>query len=244
MLPTLTCSILTYKRPWYALITLAGLIRNIRYDGVKRYCVIDGGSPDWQLEMYRLILKDYPYEIVNAGSSFPEMMNRTADQGGEVWISALDDFVPDQSINVTNDVKFLLQNEDVGCLRYGQMSHWDVPQFKVYAEMRACDWCHYWVLDRSRSTISYMWTLGFTMMHRRMWDHYGPLPAMTPHQPGETELQMNRHFAERAGPTVAIPMRIGEPSDTTIQLDGPIRHIGHVRTDEYTNLWNQRWGAT
>jgi len=244
-LPLLTCNILTYKRPWYAIQTLSRLISHIRYTGEKRYVVIDGGSPAWHLDMYREVLQHESYEIVQDHSDQTgQLVNLAADHGGEVWITALDDFMPERSINVTTDVEFLLNQPDVGHIRYGRMQSWN-PDYKIYAELRMQYSQGYWVIDKSRSFLDYVWTMGFSMMHRRMWDAYGPCPNMPPHQPGETELQLNSHFKERSGPTVAVPVYIGQESDTYLPLGEFINHMGHVRTDEYSNQKGvSRWGAT
>lgn len=243
-LPDLTLGILTYKRPWYALLTLTNLINHIQYDGNRKFVVSDGGSPDWQLEMYQHVLKDHEHKIlVTENGDVAQMMNLVAEYSDEAWILALDDFVPMWIMNVSHDVEFLQQNEDVGHIRYANMNGWDTPEHKVYAELRNIYREHYWVIDKGRSTSGTLWTMGFSMIHRRMWDTYGPIAKQQPHQPGNTENQMNRQFRAKAGPTIAVPMRIGQESGMTIPVYQPIAHIGHVRTDEYTNLWNQRWGA-
>lgn len=245
MLPELSIIVLSYKRPWYTLITLDALMNHIHYDGTKKIIVSDGGSPEWQLQMYRESMRYYPHEILSVRSgSVSDMMNQAVERAGEVWIMTLDDFYPRINLNITNDVQFLLQNPDVGHLRYGNMNAWDVPQLHVYAELKNIHREHYWVIDKSRTECNTIWTMGFSMMHRRMWNAYGPIDYIEPHQPGEVENQMNRQFRERSGPTVAIPMKIWQEAGMSIPLLQPIAHVGHVRTDEYTKLWNQRWGAT
>lgn len=197
------------------------------------------------MEMYQYILRDHPHEILNVRSgSVSEQMNAIAEHSGEVWIVALDDFVPYYIMDVTHDVQFLVEHPEVGHIRYGNMNAWDVPHLHVYAELKNIYREHYWVIDKSRSEPNSLWTMGFSMMHRRMWDAYGPIDYIEPHQPGEVENRMNKQFRERVGPTVAVPMRIGQESSMKLPLLQPIQHIGHVRTDEYTAKWNQRWGAT
>ncbi len=245
MLPTLTLAMMTFRRPWYGLQTLSAIVQHIQYDGDLRYLIVDGGSEQRDLDMYEFMVKDYPHEFVNvANSDVADMLNNVANHSGEVWLTALDDFVPMQIMNLTHDVEFLLENEDVGHIRYGNMNGWDVPSQKVYAELRNVYRVHYWVFDKARTTASTMWTMGFGMTHRRMWDAYGPLALVGPHQPGYAENQLNRMFMNKEGPTVAIPMRIGQESDMKIPVYQPIAHIGHVRTDEYAMRWNDRWGAT
>lgn len=244
MLPTLTCNILSYKRPWYTVLNIMALVHQARYDGPKRYQIVDGGSPEWQYQMYRETLKGHDFEIlVEPGGGVCEMMNLAAARSGEVFLLVLDDFILDRGHNFTPDVRFLLERADVGHIRYGNMIGWDAND-EVYARLGAVDKVHYWVLDKSRCRMSYMWTMGFSLLHRRMWDAYGPLASVGPHKPGEAELQMNRQFRERPGPTVAVPMRIGQQSDSYIPLRDAVYHIGYVRTDEYTALPGvSRWGA-
>ncbi len=244
-LPQLTLAVMTYRRPWYGLQTLSYMVQHIQYDGELRYLIVDGGSEPRDLEMYEYMVKDHQHQIVSvANSDVADMLNNVANHSGEVWLTALDDFVPMQIMNLTHDVEFLLQNEDVGHIRYANMNNWDVPSLKVYAELRNVYRVHYWVFDKERSTSATLWTMGFGMTHRRMWDAYGPLAHVGPHQPGYAENQLNRMFKEKSGPTVAIPMRIGQEGGHQLPLYQPIAHIGHVRTDEYAERWNNRWGAT
>lgn len=246
-LPTLTIAILTYKRPHYALLCLTALRDKLGYDGPKRFLISDGGSPEWHLDMYEYILKDEPHSVLVHGSnSFADMFRSVGENGGEVWITALDDFILEPYTNLTQDVRFLMQHEDIGHLRYANMNGWDVPNQKCYAELRGLDYYHYWTLDKARCTMPYMWTLGWGMTHRRMWDAYGRyLQNTPPHMPGEMELEMNRSFYARPGPTIAVPLRVFEESDLKFAPQQVIRHIGMVRTDEYSGIEGvSRWGAT
>lgn len=244
--PILTCAVLTYKRPWYAVMTIMSLRDNLRYAGPVQFVIADEGSPDWQLALYRELLKDCHYEIVTQ-TNVAGMLNAAAAHSGEVWLTVLDDFTLEVRMDITADVEFLLAQTDVGHLRYGRMSHWSTAHSKVFAELRQSrDFIYYWVLDKARSTEPYMWTIGFGLTHRRMWEAYGPLPGMEPHQPGNVELAMNDIFRSRPGPTTAVPMRIGHDADMWMRVQEPIRHWGYVRTDEYANAWGggaARWGA-
>lgn len=244
--PDLTVSVLTYRRPHYAIQTLYGLMNNLGYEGKRRYIISDGGSDEADFEMYRTLLNEqaYPYAIIANGSGeFSTMLNNGVRSDAELTLMVLDDFVLRYHMDITKDVLFLLHNEDVGQLRYGRMNAWDVPTTKVYAELRDETKTYYWVLDKERSTASYMWTLGFNLMHKRMWDAYGPLPATLPHRPGAVELEMTRRFKDNAGPTIAVPMRLGHASDMSIPLLEVVDHVGSVRTPEYTEQARSRWGA-
>lgn len=240
-LPLLTCNILTYKRPWYALLTMMRMVEYLRYEGKRRFVVIDGGSPDWHLKMYEDALRYQDFKIVSVSGSVNQMMNQAAKESDSVWVTALDDFMLERSYNITPDVEFLELNADVGHLRYGKMNAWDTERH-IYAELRGHGWYHYWVLDKERSDANYLWTMGFSLTHRRMWDAYGNLAPATPHEPGATELELNSRLRNNNGPTIAIPMRVGQASNEQPDL---LHHIGHVRTDEYSkNDYQRRWGAT
>lgn len=243
MLPILNICILTYKRPWYAILTLMRLVSHLTYGGKRRFFVIDGGSPEWHLQMYRQAAPYEDLQIIPATGDVGQMMNRTFEIPGELFLVCLDDFMLERVLDITEDVAFLLKHSDVGHLRYGKMNSWDNTERKVYAELRQHNWFSYWVIDKSLSTADYLWTMGVSLMHRRMWESYGPLPKLSPHEPGETELELNRRFKQKDGPTVAVPMRIGQhasPSEPDY-----FHHIGHVRTDEYTkDNPARRWGAT
>jgi hypothetical protein len=246
-LPTLTLCVLTYKRPQYGILSLRGLLDHLRYDGPVRFLIVDGGSPDWHLQMYAQLLGAVSYQIVQR-DGFPAMLSACAEHDGELWLTVLDDFVLSAAMDVTPDVRLLLEHADIGHIRMGRMAHWDVPKQTVYAELRGhgpgC--APYWVLDKERSSASYMWTLGFGITHRRMWDAYAPLTPTPAHQPGEAELAMNEAFKTKAGPTVAVPMRLWAGAGMSLPLGEAVRHLGYVRTDEYTHAIGdgeaERWG--
>lgn len=243
--PPLTISILTFKRPWYTLVTLYAILNNIKYPGPIQYMIADNGSPEWNLEMYKQVLKDYPHQIlVEPSGSVSNLMNAAVAQSGDIWIMALDDFYPTCEMEMSEDVEFLMTHPEVGHLRYANMNGWDTPALHIYAELKVMHHQHYWCIDKSRSHPNSLWTMGFSMMHRRMWDAYGPIPYVEPHQPGKVENMLNSQFRNINGPTVAVPMRVWEQSGMKYPIHETINHIGHVRTDEYSSLWNQRWGAT
>lgn len=245
MLPALTCCVLSYKRPWYTIPTLQALLNHLRYDGELRYVVVDGGSPAWQLDLYRTVFENAGRELtVVPSGAFLAMVNAAAQIGGEVWLTALDDFVLEWVLDVTGDVEFLMANPDVGHLRLARIAYWDTPGQRVYAELRGTSGRHYWVLDKERCTASYMWTLGFGITHRRMLDAYGPLEVHE--RVGAAEGVMNAAFYGKPGPTVAVPLRIGEDAGVTLHIGEAVRHIGFVRSDEYTAELGgeaERWGA-
>ncbi len=245
-LPLLTISVLTYKRPHYTIPTLYALMNQLGYQGDRRYVISDGGSSEADFEMYRTLLNEQesPYAIVeNNNGDFSTMLNNAILPDSEMTLLVLDDFVLKPRMDITKDVRFLMENEDVGLLRYGRMNAWDVPTTKLYAELRDLEKTHYWVMDKERSTASYMWTLGFSLMHKRMWDIYGPLDATKPHRPGAVELEMTRRFKDIPGPTIGFPMRLGQASDMLMPMGEVIEHIGNVRTEEYTKESKSRWGA-
>lgn len=247
MLPTLTCIALSYKRPHYCIPTLQAFLNNVRYDGEIKYAVVDGGSEPWMLDMFRTIFRNAgkPLTIVNSGN-ISQMVNASAEIGGEVWLTALDDFTLEMQVDVTNDVKFLLEHSDVGHIRMGRLAFYDAPPAKYVADLRFLGRAaHAWVLDKRRcELVTYAWTLGFGITHRRMWDAYGPVRDV-----GMTgiELVMNEQFrAKPDGPTVAIPIRFGADGGLMQMVREPVRHWGFVRTDEYTaeiGGGEKRWGA-
>jgi hypothetical protein len=168
------------------------------------------------------------------------MINACAKNAGEVWICAMDDFIINFNtvLDITPDVKFLLENPEVGKIRMGRLAFWEK---EVYGKLVNCGNLHWWVLDRQRTTDSYFDTIGFSLYHRRFWDIVGDIKPCPPHMAGEAELLMQERYNEHPeAPTIAIPMRFGENGPYCHE---PILHIGAVRPDEYAKESGMRWCA-
>jgi len=241
-LPDLTVAILTYKRPWYAMLTLGALIQKLGYGGVKRYVVSDGGSPQEQLDAYAQVLAETgaKWEIL-VNDNMAQMVNGVAAVAGDLWFVTVDDFMPCRKVDITPDVRFILESEDVGMIRMGRLAFWEHgPDEQIWARLRHLGGLHWWVFDKERTDHPYICALNTSLYHRRFWDFYGDIPDedVPPDMPGNAETEgVRRYNAMPEGPTVAVPMRFGEDCG---DWQEPIWHFGMYRTDEYAAAGGRR----
>lgn len=230
-LPVLTCCLVTYKRPWYAILTLYALISKINYAGEKRFVISDGGSPPEQLAIYRQILNGHTHRII-VSENMSRMVNVCAASADDVWLVVLDDFFPIRAIDLTPDVNMLLEYPAVGAVRMGRLAFWGHPPGTgtVKAQMIELGGLHWWQIEKQETNDPYICSLNATLYHRRFWDAYGDIPDVPANLPGDAELRGADRFNRRAGPTIAIPVRFGEDCG---EWQEPFWHMGMYRTDEY-----------
>lgn len=226
-LPDLTMCILTYKRPWYATLTLSAMLNKVGYGGHKRYHIADGGSPKEDIDAYKQILRGQDVTL-SVTDNLSDMVNSCAQAAGELWWMTLDDFLPFRNFDLTPDVRFILANQDVGAIRMGRLAFWEPG--KSYAELRGLGGLHWWVFDKARTTNPYSCAINTTLYHRRFWDYYGDIIPCPPNMPGNAETLAADRYNAKAGPTVAVPMRFGQDCQ---EMQEPIWHFGTWRTDEY-----------
>jgi len=241
-LPTLTFGICTYKRPWYACMTIQMLIGLVGYGGPKRFHIADGGSPQEDIDYYLKLTKDFPTSV-EVTNNLSDMVNSCARHGGDLWLTVLDDFMPNHPMDMTPDAVMLLKHPEIGCVRMARLAFWangpdESGTVGVYADLINCGGLHWWRLDKARSSTAYMSTIGFHMYHRRFWDAYGDIQACAPNNPGHAELLGNERYYKHDGPTIAIPLRFGEDC---LEQKEPIWHLGVWRTDEYKETAGSRW---
>jgi len=239
-LPELTCCILTFQRPWYGILTLDALINKVHYDGQKKFLIVDGGSPQEQLDAMEFRVRGQKYEMV-IRDNLSDMINACAARGGDVWLTTLDDFIPNRHFNITPDVRFLLDYPQVGAVRMGRLAYWGHPPGKsaVRGELFENGGLHWWRLNLAETTDSYTCTIGTHVYHRRFWDWYGDISPCPPDIPGQAELNgITRFRARPGGPTIAIPMRFGEDCGESKE---PIWHYGLWRSDPYAKSGGRRY---
>ena len=230
-LPDLTIGICTYKRPWYALLTL-NQMKQIRYGGRIKFHIADGGSDPADIEYYKLIVRDYE-TTVGVTNNLADMVNSCAHNSGEIWIVAMDDFMPRRSFDITPDVRLLLEHPEIGCVRFSRLAFWGTGSgaAETSAELIECGGLHWWRINKRRTEDAYSCNMGFHLYHRRFWDTYGDIPACPPDHPGLAEHNgMNRYRHNPSNLTIAIPMRFPQDSPDTQEF---IWHYGMWRTDEY-----------
>jgi hypothetical protein len=238
-LPTLTVCICTYKRPHYGTLTINALKQWLGYDGPRRFHIADGGSPQEHIDYYLKILDGYEVSV-EVTDNLSDMVNSCARHGGDYWFVALDDFCPRYPFDITPDVKFLMENEDVGVVRMSRLAFWGSGSggAETSADLRGSNGRnHWWVLSKERSRDGYMCNIGAHLYHRRFWDAYGDILSCDPNAPGQGELNGAARFNGHPGPTVAIPMRFGQ--DCSFHQE-PFWHLGTWRTDEYAQVAGSR----
>lgn len=230
-LPELTVCVLTYKRPWYAILTLQALIGKVNYAGEKRFLISDGGSPSEQLEIYKTLLAGHKHRIV-VTDNLSSMVNACAASANEVWLVVLDDFIPHRAFDITPDVNMLMKYDEVGAVRMGRLAFWGHPpgEGRVKAEMLELGGLHWWKIDKDTTPDPYVCSINATLYHRRFWDAYGDIADVAPNMPGDAELRGAARFLGKKGPAIAIPMRFGEDCG---EWQEPFWHFGMYRTDEY-----------
>lgn len=239
-LPELTCCVVGCRRPWYYVQSIQAVINRVGYAGARRFLISDGGSPEHELAEYRRMLAAHKHAIHVTGN-LAAMMNACAQLGGEVWFTTLDDFIVRHPIDVTNDVRFLLENPDVGAIRMGRLAHWEHgPNETIVGELRTLNRSgqHYWVIRKGETTHPYIHCINTFLYHRRFWDAYGDIPDVAPDVPGEAEVEAARLFNEKDGPTIAIPMRFGQNVGEWHRE--PVEQLPSWRTPEYAAS-GQRW---
>ena len=236
-LPPLTIGICTYKRPWYAMLTIAALIQ-LGYAGQKKFHIADGGSPQEDIDYYKMMTKDFE-TTVEVTDNLSDMVNSCARFGGDLWLTVLDDFMPIKNFDITPDARFLLSRPEIGSIRFGRLAFWGngSQDVEVRADLVPYGGLHWWRIDKEKSAPHYMSTIGFHMYHRRFWDAYGDIPSCAPKIPGQAELLGNERFIQKSGPTIAVPMRFGQDCG---EWKEPIWHMGCWRTDDYKDTAGSR----
>lgn len=231
--PDLTIGFCTYKRPWYAMWAINTIQGMLGYAGRIKFHIADGGSSDEDIQYYKYLLRDREV-TVDVQNNLADMCNSCAHWGGQLWMTIMDDYALRYPINITPDVKFLLEHPNVGVIRMNRMAYTG----EVRADCVGVDGLHWWVADKDGSRDQYLSSIGVHLYHRRFWDAYGDIPSSPPDHPGIAELNGVARFRARPGPTVAFPMRFGEDWDN--HHFEPFWHIGIWRTDEYTKTVGSR----
>lgn len=222
------------------MLSLTAVLNKVQYAGPKRFLVSDGGSAEHELDVLRQVLKPHKHKIA-VTDNLSAMLNVCAELADDVWFVTLDDFVPWMRFDITPDVRFLLENPDVGAIRMGRLAFWEnAPGEKLYAELRGMGGQHWWVFDPERTTHPYTCAVNTTLYHRRFWDFYGDIPAVPPDRPGEAEIEGARRFRARpGGPRIAVPMRFGQ--DGGDDFREPIWQLPSWRTPAYSAAGGGRW---
>lgn len=237
--PDLTIGICTYKRPWYAALTI-NMLKSVGYAGKKRFHISDGGSKQEDLDYYKLILRDYETTI-GVTNNLSDMVNSCAHNSGELWLVVLDDFCPRRGFDITPDARLLLASPETGCVRFSRLAFWgngggSPPE--TSADLVENGGLHWWRIDKARTKDSYSCNIGFHLYHRRFWDCYGDIVACPPNNPGQAELNARNRYNEKQGCTIAVPMRFAEDNVEQPEL---IWHLGTWRTDEYAKVARSRF---
>jgi hypothetical protein len=230
--PELTIGICTYKRPQYAAFTLNVLNTWIHYDGKLKFHIADGGSPKEEIDTYLTILRDRTV-TVEVTTNLADMVNSCVRFGGDYFIVMVDDYVLRHPLNINPDVHLLMEHPEIGDVRYSRMAFLGQNS----ADLIGMDGLHWWRLDKERSKDPYMATIGVNLYHKRFFEAYGLIPPCPPNIPGEGEINLTHNFNGHPGPTVAIPMRLGQDSQEHYE---PWWHIGTYRTDEYAATAGRR----
>jgi len=204
----------------------------LHYSGPVRFHIADGGSSQEDIDYYKQILTGRKV-TVEITDNLADMCNSCARNGGDFWMTVMDDFVLRYPLDISPDIRLLTENEKIGCVRMSRLAFWGAghgPQ--TYGELVDIQGggTFWWMLDKERTKDPYMSSIGVHLYHRRFWDAYGDIPACAPNVPGQAELNGNNRFWAKEGPTIAIPMRFGHDYPEHYE---PFNHLGIWRSDEY-----------
>lgn len=237
--PDLTIGVCTYKRPWYAMLTI-NCMKMLGYAGRIKFHISDGGSKPEDIEYYKLLTRNYETTF-GLTSNLSDMCNSIAHHSGELFVIALDDFCLRRNLDITPDARLLLEHPEIGCVRFSRLAFFGNgggADPETSADLVECGGVHWWRLDKARTKDSYACNIGFHLYHRRFWDDYGDIAACPPNNPGQAELNARYRYNDKPdGCTIAIPMRLGQDC---AEYQEPIWHMGTWRTDEYAKFAKSR----
>lgn len=231
--PELTIGICTYKRPWYAGLAMSRIHGMIGYSGKIRWHIADGGSPQDQIDYYKVLLRDRPVSV-EVKPNLADMVNSCAHNGGDFFMVIMDDYALRYPVDVTVDVHLLMEHPEIGVVRMSRLAFTG----ETNADLISQDQMHYWRVNKAQTRDPYLCSIGVHLYHRRFWDAYGDIPSCPANIPGQAELNGIKRFQNREGPTVAIPMRYGE--DWGQHHFEPWDHFGCYRTDDYASTAGSR----
>lgn len=235
--PELTVGLCIYKRPYYTTVALMSLVQKLGYAGKVRFHLA-GVESESDLAIHRKILSHYEVTIETA-NNLSAMCNSIAHHAGDVWLTILDDYVLREPVDLTPDVKLLLNHSEIGCVRLACLSLWGSGggNPETNADLIELEGLHWWRIDKARTKDSYVSGIFCHLYHRRFWNDYGDIPLCSPENPGQAELNGAARFRAKNGSTIAIPMRFGE---NTPQHPEPFWHFGMWHADAYAKYGKER----
>lgn len=202
-MPPINIILLTYARTDYALRTIQGVIKNLRYSGEIRWIIADDGSSQ---EHFNAVLEALKEQIVYAYFSaeragYGANANRAWDLATQespltLWLE--DDWVLERELDLTNYANVLLKYDHVGMIRLGLLPI-DLDLFSI-----GLDGTMYL---RVNPTTDYVFSGNPHLKHDRFKVAYGYYP--TGKNPGETEISYDWQIRGATGPEIIWPVELG-----------------------------------
>lgn len=215
-LPIVTVMLITYKRTDYAVRTVLGIQKHLRYPNLMWHIADDGSQPEHVRAITNVMTTQHPVSISNAerrgaGHSMNLGQARAWNNGDFIlWME--DDWELQEDFDLVPLVRALQERQDIGTIRLAYIS----PPLQGTLISAADNL--YWKLHRSPECL-YTYSGQPQLRHRRFFDAYGP--HQTGLGAGDTEIHMCWTVIHHPdGPDVAIPAWTG--------IWGPFKHIGTV----------------
>jgi GT2 family glycosyltransferase len=218
-LPPLGVIFLTYARTNYAIRTLKGMQKHLRYDGDIKLAVVDDGSSDEEHFRQACIHASFVGDLIfsrttkvgygaNANAAWWAFNNIAPVT---LWME--DDWVLQRKLDVTPYVQMLMERDDVGMVRLGHMP--------IDLNLRSVGYNGRMYLDVKKDE-QYAFSGNPHLKHVRVRDSWGIYPIGR--NPGETEISYDYQVRAKGGEAIWWPLAIGD--------DPPFGHIGEVQSYE------------
>lgn len=221
-LQPITIVFLTYKRTEYALATIRGIFRHLKYHGDIHWYVADDGSDELhirsvfdELAKHQANVMGYHSEHISYGAGANKAW-RAANELSNLTFWLEDDWELNSDLDLTPYAKVLLDYEDVGMVRLGLLNQYMAGVSVGYGDRL------YWRLERvATDNASPVFTGHPSLRHSRYRSMYGEYIENL--GPGDTELAYAYRFRIATnGPCILWPAEAGQW--------GWFGHIGAIKS--------------
>jgi len=209
--------LITYARTDYALRTIDGIIKHLKFDGGLSWYICDDASPGDHYQTITEHLKNNGQHICGEHSEklgYGGGVNkawRVASQTAPVTLWLEDDWELRDDFNITPYVELLNGRDGIGMIRLCHMP------IGLTAETVGYDGLMYLQMQKDRQ---YTFSGNPHLKHDRHMLIYGDYP--TGENPGNTEIAHDWQVRNTAGPFILWPLAIGDRFT--------FHHIGEIKS--------------
>ena len=230
-LPTVPIILVTSTRTTYAERTIAAMRNHLRYDGrLVWYIAADNSNEQHRKQVQTAVMRDIRVlfvdrKVIVPGSS-PTLLQTIGGYGvaaNEAWRECSergwpitfwleDDWMLRRDLDITPQVRLLMEREDIGCVRYSYLPT-DLELDSVGHDFR--------MYLQIRKTRPYAFSGNPHLKHDR-FKFYGEYPEGQ--NPGDTEIHYDGQIRHKPheGPSIWWVLGIGD--------DPPFQHIGEEQS--------------